>query len=286
MGQHGLLLLFKWLDVRICYGVMALVVPFYMLFSFRNYKTIYRYFRQQFGYSPGKAFVGAYKNHYRFGQIILDRFAVYAGKRHFFDVEIEGNEHFLRLQKQEKGGVMVSSHIGNYELCGYLLASDKKRINALVYAGETETVKRNREAILGGHNVSMIPVLPDMSHLFKLNQALGAGEVISMPADRLFGSKKSVTCRLLNGTASFPFGAFTLAMAHEVELLAVFVMKASAKRYKVYVRPIRLDHRATDGATKQERTTAFVQAYVNEIEKILRQYPEQWFNFYPFWNNN
>jgi predicted LPLAT superfamily acyltransferase len=283
LGQRGLIFFFRWWNLRFGYAIMAVVVPFYMLFSHKSFMSIYLYFRQQFGFSKWTSFFKTYRNHFLFGQIILDRFAVFAGKKQYFELEIIGYEHFQRLANGEKGFIIASSHIGNYELGGYLLYSDKKPINALVFAGETPTMQQNRTKILGENNIHLIPILSDMSHLFTLNTALQNGEIVSMPCDRIHGSAKSVECRFFNGLADFPVGAFNLAATFDVDILAIFCMKITSKKYKIFVQPIGRGEPAYSTATKKEKINDLVLSYVKELEWVVKQYPEQWFNYHKFW---
>jgi predicted LPLAT superfamily acyltransferase len=283
LGQQGLIFLFKVFNVGVVYSIMALVVPFYMLFSRKSYRAIYRFFRRQLGYSPWKSFAGTYKNHFVFGQVILDRFAVFAGQKDIFEVDITGNEHFHRLADGSKGFIVAGSHVGNFEISGYLIPSEKKTMNALVYAGETEVVRRNRAKILRKNNIHLIPVTDDMSHLFAVHAALQGGEVVSMTCDRSLGSPKSVECDFLNGKADFPVGAFALAAHFDVETLCIFVMKESGKKYKVYIKPVQADVAQGAELTKREKTERYVRAFAKELERIVRQYPTQWFNYYEFW---
>jgi predicted LPLAT superfamily acyltransferase len=103
-----------------------------------------------------------------------------------------------------------------------------------------------------------------------------------MPCDRHLGSVKSVKCPLLNGVASFPAGAFALAATLGVEVLSIFVIKQSSKKYTVYVKPVRIpDSEAACG--KQSRIESQTRAFAGEISNILHKYPCQWFNFYEFW---
>ncbi|MDR2809162.1 MAG: lipid A biosynthesis (KDO)2-(lauroyl)-lipid IVA acyltransferase [Tannerellaceae bacterium] len=282
LGQQGLILFFKILNLRMGYFIVALVAPFYMLLSRAGYKAMYQFFRKRLGATPRRSFVKTYRNHCLFGQIILDRFALFAKDKNPFELHIEGNEHFLRLVNGEKGFLIAGSHIGNFEIAGYLLRQEKKRINALVYAGETETVRTNREKILQNNAIRLIPVLDDMSHLFTIHAALRNGEIVSMPCDRLLGSTKHVTCRFLNGEADFPVGAFSLADSLGVEALSIFVMKESNKKYTVHVKPVTPDAQGA-GSSKHERIAGYVRSYVREVENIVRRYPEQWFNYYEFW---
>jgi predicted LPLAT superfamily acyltransferase len=71
----SLIFMFKWMNIRILYGVMACVIPFYMLFSRKAYRAAYSYFRERHGCTPFRSFINVYLSQYTFGQVILDRFA-------------------------------------------------------------------------------------------------------------------------------------------------------------------------------------------------------------------
>jgi len=281
LGQKALFFLFRCTHVSIGYAILALVVPFYMLFARKGYLSIYRYFRHQHKYRKFKAFYKTYKNHFVFGQCILDRFAVYAGRRNFFKVEITGNEHFFSLLNEKKGFVVASSHVGNFELSGYLLRQDKKRMYAIVFGDEAREALANKAKTLRVNNVEIVPASGDMSHVFTLNEALQKGEIVSMPCDRNFGSTKSVECDFLNGKADFPQGAFALTTTFDVPILAIFVMKKSLSKYHVYVKP--LSQEGFEQLNKREKISRLAQSFATELESMVQKYPEQWFNFYNFW---
>ena len=275
--QRSLIAMFRVLPLWLLYGVMALVVPFYMIFNRKGYQAMYGFFRERMGYSRWKSFWSVYANHFRFGQIILDRFGVYAGKKYRFTNE--GQELMDELEKHPEGFILLSSHVGNYEIAGYSLKPKHKKFNALVYAGETATVMENRQRILSQNNMSMIPVKEDLSHLFALNAALDNGEMVSMPADRIFGSQKSVECQFFGTKANFPLGAFAMAVQKNVPMLAVFVMKEGMKRYHAYVQEVTCDPQAN----KREQMAQLAQSFATRLEGIVRRYPTQWFNYYDFW---
>ena len=263
--QRSLISLYRVLPLWALYAVMAWVVPFYMLFNREGYRSIYQLFRQRLGHSPVRSFLLTYCNHFRFGQVVLDRFAVFAGKR--FKVDVDGMDHFDRLAHTESGFVILSSHVGCYEVAGYTLTSHDKPFNALVFGGETSTVSEQRSRVLSGHNISTIQVSPDMSHIFALNAALDRHEIVSLPADRLFGSRKTALCSFLGAPAPFPVGAYALARAKSVPLLAIFAVKTRLRHYHIIVRPC-----------------SDVGQYAAQLEAVVRQYPTQWFNFYDFWS--
>ena len=275
--HRWLIRLLRYIDVRVLYVFVAVfVVPVCLILN-RSGKIIYRYFRRQFGYSAWKALRKTYANHYQFSQVVIDKFAMYAGKK--FKIDVEGYSHFQSLAEQEPAFIQLSSHIGNYEIAGYSLVAENKPFNALVFFGEKESVMQNRAKMFSTTNIHMIPIKSDMSHLYEIDQILGRGEILSMPSDRIIGSKKYIELDFLGGKAKFPLGPFRVATMRGLDVIAVNVMKTAAKSYKIYVTPLRYDK----SATRQAQVEELSGLYVKELERIIRMYPTQWYNFYDFW---
>ena len=277
-GQRAMKIIFSIVSVRVGYFILLFVVPFYMLFARSRYLAIYRYFRLQHGCPAMNSFFKTYRNHFLFGQMMLDRFAVYAGQRNF-KLDNPDNDIFLEMVNAPHGCIIAGAHVGNPELCGYLLSQNTKRINGLIFGGEAKEVQKNRSIILGDNNVRLIPVLDDMSHIFLINEALTEGEMISLPCDRSFGSGKTVECDFLNGKADFPVGAFVMALQFNVPVIALFVLKISTKTYRAHIArvPVPLE------GNKREQINEMSRSFAKILEGIVKQYPEQWFNFYSFW---
>lgn len=278
--QQLLVFFLGWMNLPFVYSGMALVIPFYMVFNRRGYLSQYHFFRRRMGYGPFRSFCNVYLNHFTFGQIILDRFAVYGGAR--FKVEIDGNPKFLALIEEPGGFIQLSSHIGNFELAGYMLSQDKKPINALIFGGETGTVMKNRKRIFDEMNVRLIAVGTDMEHVYAMNSALEQGEIISMPGDRNFGSQKTITCDFLGAKAEFPMGPYILAASREVPMLSIFVMKESVYKYHIYVNEVRLPE-GVELKGARAKASCLAQEFTNQLKTIVRKYPHQWFNYYEFW---
>lgn len=274
--QRTLVRWLGWMNLPVVYSFMALVVPFYMIFHHQGYLSQYHFFRYRFGHNPLRAFLDVYLNHFRFGQIILDRFAFYGGARFKLIAE---NERFTALCNEPGGFMQVGSHVGNFELAGYMLFQDKKIINALVYGGETGTVMENRTRIFNSQNLKLILTNGEIDHVFEMNRALADGEIVSMHGDRLFGSQKTIRCKVLGAEAKLPMGPYILAATREVPVLCTFVMKESFRTYHVYVHELTI---SKEGSAKA-RAAALAQAYADRLSEILKRYPHQWFNYYEFW---
>ncbi len=264
-------------DVRLTYVFAALFVVPVCLVANASRRTSWHYMRRRMGYGRVRAAWGVYLNHCMFAQAVIDRFAMFAGRR--FSISVEGYSHYSRLASRPEAFLVLSAHVGCYEVAGYSLAARDKRFNALVYGGEKETVMQCRRRQLAGNNIRMIPVTGDMSHLFPVNNALADGEIVSMPADRAVGSAKTVTATFLGAEAQFPQGPFAVAAMRGLDVLAVNVMKTSATGYTVSVAPLHYDR----AAPRREQQRQIAAAYADELGRVLRKHPSQWYNFYEFW---
>ncbi|MBQ2243579.1 MAG: lysophospholipid acyltransferase family protein [Bacteroidales bacterium] len=267
----------RYIDVRFLYVFSAIfVIPVCLVLN-KSRKTAYYYFRKILRNSRVKSMWLTYVNHCRFAEVVIDKFAMYAGKK--FDVEVVGMEHFNRLASQQEGFLHLSSHIGNYEIAGYTLVSDNKVINAVVYAHEKASVMENRNNMFVKTNIRMITLKSDMSHLFEIDQALCNGDIVSFPTDRFMGQAKCVECDFLGKPAKFPQGPFSVATMRGLDVLGVNVMKRGWRGYTIYVTPLQYDKTAP----RREQIKQLSDSYVKELEKRVRQYPTQWYNFFEFW---
>ena len=265
------------IDPRIIY-VLAYIFAVTPTLLKPGFRHAYRFFHQRFGYSVFRSLWLAYKNHCMFAQAVIDKFAMYAGRH--FDIELEGYDHFLELAGKPEGFVQLSSHVGNYEIAGYSLVAETKPFNALVYSGEKQAIMDNRNRIFSHANIRMIPIKSDMSHLFEINNALAEGETVSIPADRIWGSQKYVSKTFLGREAHLPMGPFQVVAMRTVDVLAVHVVKTASKCYKIIVTPLPYDKTAK----RSQQIDEIADSYVREMERVVRNYPTQWYNYFDFWN--
>lgn len=274
---HSLIWLLRHVDVRIVYAFAAIFVVPVTLMVNHGRRFIYQYLRCRQGMSRLKAAWHTYRNFCIFGQVVIDKFAMFAGRK--FDMRTEGYEHFKTLASAKDGFVQLSAHIGNYEMAGFSLVSETKRFNALVFGGEKATVMQGRKHLFEHSRIRMISVKPDMSHLFEINDALADGEIMSIPADRIFGSQKAIEVNILGAACHLPMGPFAVAVSRGVEVLAVNVMKTKSRQYTIYVTPLPYDHTLR----QREQAQQLANAYAAELERMLRMYPDQWYNYFDFW---
>lgn len=279
-GQKFLFFFLRVINVTVLYPVLFLIVPFYMLFRRKGYLAIFRYFKNIWKMSSWRAFWNTFANHFIFSQIVVDKFAAIAGNIKNFTIEIEDYDLIKELHDHRKGFIIASSHIGNFELGGYVFQQEEQKIYAMIFSGEGREYSKKREAALKRANLNLISVQEDMSHLFILKEALEQGNMVILPCDRIYGSPKNFKINFLGQEAWFPSNSFRFAAQLDVPVVALFIIKKNLTKYKAFIIPIETDNSETNSA---KRAAIYAENFAKSCETILKKYPRQWFNFYEFW---
>jgi len=282
-GQKILFFILRIINVSILYPILFFIVPFYMLFRRTGYLSIYRYFRNIWGKSAWRAFWNTFANHFIFAQIVVDKFAAIAGKINNFTIEVDGYDHIKELFEKKKGFIIASSHIGNFELGGYVFQQNRGELYALAYGGESEEYRKKREAALKRANLNLISIQEDLSHLFQLKQALEQGNTVIIQCDRIYGSNKNLKIKFMGHDAWFPSGPFRLATQFDVPVIVLFIMKENLTKYKAFIIPLSKYEKEKNNI---KQTEIYTESFAKSCEKILNKYPRQWFNFFEFWSEN
>lgn len=279
IGKAFLLWFLRKVNVRVLYPILYLVIPFYLIFARKGYNAIYSFFRDRFQFPWWKAFYHTYRNHLIFGKIVIDKFALLAGNDSQFSITIDGDDSVESYFGGEEGFIMAGAHIGNPEIGGMGIKDKKKNVNSIIFGGEDANFQSQRDKAFGAAQIKLIPVMSDMSHIFAIKGAIEKGEIVMVACDRMMGSQKSYSLPFLGEEALFPAGMFRIAGQLRSKMIAYFVMKEKGQNYKIYFRSLTFPQ---DGSPTQIANT-LAQSYVNELENIVRKYPDQWFNFYSFW---
>jgi predicted LPLAT superfamily acyltransferase len=280
LGYRIFVYVIKIFGVLPAYFLLRFVSLYYFLFSWSSSTHIYRYFHQHQGFAKIKSFFKVYSNYYVFGQTLLDKIVVWAGIENKFTFDFDGEENLHRIVEGGKGGILISGHVGNWEIAGHLLKRLNTTINVVMFDGEHERIKAYLDHVTGGRNFNVIVIKKDLSHVYAIGNALQKNELICLHADRYLDGTKTEEFPFLGGTAKFPLGPFQLSATFNVPVSIVFAFKESTTHYHFFgTEPLK-----KDGAErKAEFMQKLMREFVKELEEKVKRYPEQWFNYYNFW---
>ena len=277
LGYKIFVFLIKNLGVKTAYLILYFVATYYFLFLKKSNQSIFYYFRQRLGYSYLKSKVMVFKSYYTFGQTIIDKIAITAGLKDKFTYEHDGKEFILNLLEEKKGGVLISAHVGNFEIAEYFFSELELnfQINLVTTDLEHTAIKKYLESIAQKPKIKFILISDDLSHIFEINSALARNELVCFTGDRYFEGVKSLSEKLLGEEALFPAGPFLIASRLKVPVVFVYVMKEPNLHYHLYTREAKVKHRDEQG---------LLSAYTESVESMVKKYPLQWFNYFDFWN--
>ena len=276
LGYKIFVFVLKKLGIKAAYSVLVFVAFYYFLTAHSSNRSIYDYFHQRLGFSTVKSFLSVYKSYFVFGQNLIDKTAINAGLRKKFTYEFDGIEVLNQLLAEKKGGILISAHIGNFEIAEHFFADIdfECQINLVTSDLERNVIKEYLESISMKPSVKFIVIKEDLSHIFEINNALSRNELICFTGDRYFEGNKTMTGNLLGAEAQFPAGPFSIASRLKVPVTFVYVMKEKNLHYHLYARQAKFKHRDANALLKE---------YCSNLEIIIKKYPYQWFNYFDFW---
>lgn len=276
LGYKIFVFFIKKAGIKTAYFVLYFVALYYFLTASRSNKAIFTYFRKRHGYSYLKSKISVYQSYLTFGKILIDKVAISSGLRDRFTYEFDGIETLKNLLADKKGGILISAHIGNFEVAERFFADIDfdMQINLVTTDMERNIIKEYLESISQKSSIKYIIVKDDMSHIFEINNALSNNELICFTGDRYFDGSKTLETEFLGKKAKFHLGTFLIASRLKVPVVFVYVMKEPNLHYHLYAREAEVKHRDVQ---------ALLETYVSNLESMLKKYPLQWFNFFDFW---
>ncbi|MBB4117969.1 putative LPLAT superfamily acyltransferase [Mesonia hippocampi] len=276
LGYRIFVFFIKKAGVKTAYFILYFVAFYYLLTAWQSNKAIYTYLYKHLKYSSFKAGVLVYQSYLIFGKVLIDKVAINSGLRNKFTYEFDGIENLQKLLADKKGGILISAHIGNFEVAEKFFAEIDfdMQINLVTTDLERNEIKEYLESISEKSSIKYIIVKDDMSHIFDINAALANNELICFTGDRYFEGGKTFEATFLGEKAKFPTGPFLLASRLKVPVVFVYVMKEKNLHYHLYARKAEVKHRDAQ---------ALLENYVADVETMLHKYPLQWFNYFDFW---
>ena len=271
-----LIQMLKNIDVRVFYCFMSVcVIPFTLIFS-PGARLTFRYYHQKRQYGVWKSWWSTYRNHCIFGQTVIDKFSMYAGRK--FKMNYNNLDLYKEMTSKPEPIIQLSAHIGCSEVLGYSLPLTKT-CNVLVYGGEKQSLMHYRKASFGHMNVKMIPVGIGSTHSDEIIEALDKGEIVSAFADRFMTENKVVVSTIHGHEVKLAKGPFSLATTRGIDVIMVNAMKEKDGSYTVFMTPLDYDRTLP----KSEQRQQLADAYTAEINRLLDLYPLQWFNYSNIW---
>lgn len=275
-GNLFFVLLIRYMGIRCAYIFLCIVIPYFILFAPTAVSALWDFYRRRLGYSIIRSIFSVPLHFYEFGQVLIDKTAMTMGLHGRYKFEFENYNNFLDILNSDSGVMIIGAHIGNWECGAPFFGKYGKKINIVMLEAEHRKIKEVFEKNSHENNYKVIPLGKNMvESMIAIKCALNNKEYICMQGDRFMSSKPDGTSYtaghdFLGSRAEFPQGPFMLAKKLGVPVVFYFATRCTGRKYLFRF-------------IKAEREKNLLEQYAAALEKIVKENPRQWFNFYKFW---
>lgn len=215
----------------------------------------------------------------QFAKYLVDFFRIPKVNKIFIEkhVILEGLERIKKALENGRGGILLTAHLGSWELGGAILGSLGFEVEAIALSHRNHWVNEFyvKQRCLGG--VRSIPLSAALKGAI---QGLSENHLIAIVGDRDY-TRQGIPVSFLGKTVSFPKGTAYLALKTEAPVIPVFTIRQEDGKIRmIFEEPV--DRSGVTGCD-DEAVTALTQRCAQRLEEKIRWYPAQWLVFRRFW---
>jgi len=194
---------------------------------------------------------------------------------------VEGFSRIVQGRAAGHGVLLLTAHLGNWEVGGLMLAEVKQPIHVVLVPDIFPGVERARRRLHARAGVTEIPIDNSPVPTLAVLRALEGNAIVAMQGDRDFNNT-GVAVPFFGKRAFFPRGPLRVAMATGATVLPAFILRRPDGRYRAIIEePLEIERSGERDAALSRN----LGRYVAILERYVRESPEQWYCFYPFWDD-
>ncbi len=214
-----------------------------------------------------------------FARYLVDFFRIPKVDHSFINryVSFEGIEEVDRALEKRKGCLLLTAHVGSWEVGGAILATLGHSIDVVALSHKNPWTNQFffRQRLSKG-----IRSIPMQTALKGSLTGLRENHVVALLGDRDY-TRQGIPVEFLGKIVSFPRGTAYLAIRTNAPIVPIFVLREKEDCFRVLCKkPIESSH-FSDGS--DETIQALTQECARVLEEQIRLHPTQWLVFRRFW---
>jgi phosphatidylinositol dimannoside acyltransferase len=198
--------------------------------------------------------------------------------------QVEGESYWREATGGGRGAVVVTAHVGSWEMAAQIGTEDGLRT---VHVVREEEIDPGAQAFLRSlmtraedHVVTHFAG-DEMGLAIALAEALRKGELVALQADRPRAGGRVVMTQIFGRPMPLPVGPASLARSVDVPMIPVFAFREGDLAVRTVVRPPIVVARTAD---RHADVAAAMTQLAREIEWAIRERPHQWYCFRKLWD--
>lgn len=263
----------------------ALLYPicvYYLCCSVRARRAVRRFYAKATGGAAGWA--DLFGHYYAFASTILDRVYFLRGQFGTFDIRVQGLDALDRMLAQQRGCLLLGSHLGSFEVVRAIGLSRKDvEIRVLMDEQNAPLIRASIQELNPAVARTVIQI-GQADSMLQVKECVERGGVVGIMGDRVMSDDHAVSCMFFGHHARFPTGTMRLAHVVRAPIVLFFGLYRGHNRYDVYLESFSEQVQLSPEARDQD-LARWTQQYASRLEAFTRQAPDNWFNFYDFWQD-
>lgn len=206
----------------------------------------------------------------KFAEVLVDRFFQSQSSKPLFKVSDRGSNMMAAIHNQDRGCVILSAHVGSLDLLANCI-EEKHGFQKEMVKNEWGVPRKTHEKTFY-QNKKLVAV--GSRNLLEMRDIVMGGGLLICMVDRPVSSRLELI-PFLGRLALLDAAPFELAIKAKVPLQFSCGVKLARDEY-LYLGSEIIE---TEGGL----LLTLMNRYARFLEKVVREFPDQWFNFYPFW---
>ncbi len=275
LGIKFVIALYNFFGYRAAKSVVAIVALFYTLISQQKRVELASYYR---AVGVPNTFVSYFRHVFAFSLNIFDRFIAKEGtEQSTVKVDKINLQAFEQLQKS--GGIMIFSHHGNWAQSFKMFDVYDIRLNIIGDEAIDDSLHKIENSTNNNKRINVISLKNGMQAMLDIARALQNNEIVVIMVDRVKEANKTVEVHFLDRPTLLHSGGFEIALMRNAPILGCDIVRTGDNKIKVHFSEVI----TSDETAKEMIIRDLAQQYASFLEKVVREYPWQWFNFFDFW---
>ncbi len=193
--------------------------------------------------------------------------------------ELCGWEHFVAAQARGRGALIITPHLGNWELGGPLLVQRGVRLLVITQSEPGNGFTELRQKLRARWGVETLVIGQEAFAFLEIIRRLQEGAAVALLIDRPPPSG-AVEVELFGRPFLASKAAAELAWASGCALLGVYILR-SEHGYAAHLMPEFVYEQSA--LKRREVRRELTQQILRAFEPVIRQHLDQWYHFVPIW---
>jgi len=267
------------LPLKIAYAIAVFVSDLYYLAAYRDRRSVNNNLAEIFPDKPRKELRVICKKVFRnFAKYLVDffRFNIIDLEYINKNVKLENLHYFDQARSAGNGVVVLTAHLGNWELGGVVIAQLGYPLWVVALPHKSKKVNDFFDAQRASRGVKVIAMGKAVrSCICQINK----NNMVALVGDRDF-TEKGIALDFFNRPAYFPLGPAALSLMTGAVIVPGFMLRNADDSFTL---KIEKGIEFTPTGDREKDLEGIIRRYKNIFEDYIRSYPEQWYVFRHFW---